>query len=588
MASVWYIGGSMVRTILAAEWVAAGFPAGTTVTWSRENGWSVPEAMFSSEQLNLLHANGFLIGQPDGPRPGPVPEVNPNRAARYDEVLTLISAVETETAEKYAPSRSASLVSGDALRAISQRSKSHTQANARNAAAVSTVAVEDWADLVGWTPAVAGGVVVSAGKLFAGAPVSGKNKATFPLNRAANGRFRAVFVVDHIVNEPTGSSGDVIIGFSTDAANAVPSTGAAGMYAVSVSTTDTKGVRGFTSGASVNLSSYTNGSPTGVYTFTLTIDDTHASVAVRRDSGADEYFMRWPLSSFTPTTLVIFNSDVRGLTGSSVRGFSTVREITSIPAFQTAPAPLSHFSISGSVGLRVTTPIGYDATMPTPAVVMFHGATSDDGHWGTNTNGKAVADAFLAAGFIVIAAGHLTNKVTYGAQASLDGYARAYDLARANYNIGAVVYYGNSMGGIESLLSLSQAQIPGVAAWIGSVPTASLYACWSPASGFLDRTSEIRNAYGIATDGTDYAVKTAGHDPLLVDPELYRGVPMLAVVATDDLSVDYTRNWIPFSEKMTPHVTEIQTIWATGGHSTTAIANNGPAMVAFARKHAGV
>lgn len=487
----------------------------------------------------------------------------------------------------YAPIKSAALVAGDTLRAITHRSKSDTQASARHDAALSTVVTEDWADLVGWTPAVADGVVVSAGKLYAGVPVSGKNKATFPLNRAANGRYRGVFVVDHTM--PVGTaSGDVIIGFSTDAPGAIPATGAAGMYAVSISTADSKGVRGFTNGSAVNLSSYTNGSPTGIYTFTLTIDDTHASVALRRDSGPDEYFLRWPLTSFTPTTLVIFNSDGRGLTGSAVRGFSTVREITSIPAFQSAPAPLSHFSVSGSVGLRVTTPIGYDATLPTPAVVMFHGASSDDGHWGTNTNGKAVADAFLAAGFIVIAAGHLTNKFTYGAQVSLDGYVQAYNLARANYNIGAVVYYGNSMGGIESLLSLSQGQIPGVAAWIGSVPTASLHACWSPLSGFLDRTSEIRAAYGIATDGSDYEEKTAGHDPLLLEPETYRGIPMLAVVATDDASVDYTRNWVPFSEKVAPYATEIQTIWATGGHSTSTIANSAASMVAFAKKYAGV
>lgn len=65
MASIWYIGPANERT-------AFGY------TWSRRNGWSIPEAEFTATQRTVLDLDsGFLLGQDDTPRRMPPPSGSP-------------------------------------------------------------------------------------------------------------------------------------------------------------------------------------------------------------------------------------------------------------------------------------------------------------------------------------------------------------------------------------------------------------------------------------------------------------------------------------------------------------------------------
>lgn len=65
MTSIWYIGTANYRDAL-------GF------RWSRENGWSIPESSFTTEEISTLIAEpGFVGGKPDGPRTYPAPTVGP-------------------------------------------------------------------------------------------------------------------------------------------------------------------------------------------------------------------------------------------------------------------------------------------------------------------------------------------------------------------------------------------------------------------------------------------------------------------------------------------------------------------------------
>lgn len=72
MTNVWFIGSWGTRTITKEDWAGAGFVA-STVTWSVDNGWSIDDTVFSSDQLLWLDADpGFLLGQ-TGPRVFPTP-----------------------------------------------------------------------------------------------------------------------------------------------------------------------------------------------------------------------------------------------------------------------------------------------------------------------------------------------------------------------------------------------------------------------------------------------------------------------------------------------------------------------------------
>jgi hypothetical protein len=194
--------------------------------------------------------------------------------------------------------------------------------------------------------------------------------------------------------------------------------------------------------------------------------------------------------------------------------------------------------------------------------MMFHGNGSDELHWTTNTNGKAIADAFLAAGFIIIAAANTGGVSTWGADAGLNAYTNAYRYARDHYNLGGIVFYANSMGSIESLNVLARDAIPGVAAWAGTVPTFDL--AENHANSLF--TAVIDGAYG-----GDYATNAAGHDPALMDPLAFRGIPMWMLVATDDAAVTPGPNGLALYaaiEKTNPR-TKIE---VTGNHSTPQIA----------------
>ena len=94
MSSVWYIrSGVRRRTISVEDWAKLGVTATEDSHWDYENGWSLPESDFNSQQLAYLDADvEFLTGQSDGPRvfPSPAPiykNDNPVSAYAYYKAL---------------------------------------------------------------------------------------------------------------------------------------------------------------------------------------------------------------------------------------------------------------------------------------------------------------------------------------------------------------------------------------------------------------------------------------------------------------------------------------------------------------------
>ena len=181
---------------------------------------------------------------------------------------------------------------------------------------------------------------------------------------------------------------------------------------------------------------------------------------------------------------------------------------------------------------------------------------------------------------------YVPNGSTWGAQASLDTYQALYTYLQSEFPIGPVVFYANSMGGIESLLCLAENRIGSVVGWIGHSPTYSLAANYAAPVGF---TALINRAYGVTGLYPEtYSVKTSGHDPALMPASAFRGVPMAIYAATDDVSVSKRDNADALYAKVYGRAAEVYSAAGiTGGHSfsTSLVASS---MVAHAKRWAGI
>lgn len=486
---------------------------------------------------------------------------------------TILDQIETEGVSFYAPVADTLRLRNLTDLAASDRQKSSAQ---------SRIAYEDalnfqeaWTNLTAWSSGTA--VQVSGGLMYSAAQGAGSGiNHSFAL--AGTDSLRAVFVLNYVSGL---ASGGVIIGVSKAAAGAAPAAGGGDMRGLYFSSA---GVQSMNNGAATFIGTQ---STTATFIVTLEVDANYISVIAVSTDGVTEWRSRFIRSDFTVNNIALFNSDARQLTGLSVgklgarKGNATNTPRTDIEGL----ARTVNWTSIGNSAVRVALPANYDSRKPSPVVMLFHGNGSDENHWQTNGNGKAVAEAFVAAGYIAVAAANTPNVSTWGAQAGLDAYYNAYKYVRDRYNIGPVVFYGNSMGGLESLLTLAERRVPGVVAWLGTVPVTNLAANHTGALNAALFTATIRTAYGIAGDGSDYAAKTAGHDPALKAGTAFRGVPMWVLVATDDVAVIPSENFNVLEPIVSPFATELVRINATGGHSTGSIASNAAAMVTFANKY---
>lgn len=426
--------------------------------------------------------------------------------------------------------------------------------------------VEQFSNLTAWTLAGTPGIQVSGGDAFATNPPQGGNSgANKSYALAADENMRAVFVVNHVAG---GSSGGLIVGVSSNTAGGTPTAAGGAAFGLYFHAFDTV-VQQCSNGVFTNIS----GAPaavSGQYVVTVTVDQQWISVVARLVGGTSEIRARRARSGFTVNNLYMFISDSRNTSGDSVRAvgarkqFGSAAPRTDIEGVgQTA-----HWSGDGTNNFKLTLPSNYDSRIPVPVVVMFHGNGSDENHFSDNTNGVAASSALLSAGYAVISCTYASNTSTWGAEASLDAYVAAYRFFRSRYACGPVLFYGNSMGALESLLALNDGRIPGVCGWAATHPATNLAAAYADRFG-VGFTALIRTAYGIASDGFDYASKTAGHDPNLLSFTAFRGVPKWILYATDDAAVDQSQNAVSFIARAASAGEAVQFQTTTGGHSAS-------------------
>lgn len=100
-STVWYIGIGSQRHITSADWARFGIEAEDTA-WKAENGWAVPTADLTEDQINVLESmrNEFSTGQ-DGPRVWPAPDriqdINESSYIYYARIVEMYASFVTGT-----------------------------------------------------------------------------------------------------------------------------------------------------------------------------------------------------------------------------------------------------------------------------------------------------------------------------------------------------------------------------------------------------------------------------------------------------------------------------------------------------------
>lgn len=542
--------------------------------------------------------------------------------------------------------------------AVLDKARSASLSSAAYTATRAGQVVEQWDDFTtnGWT----GGstVQVSANRLYSNGS-SNPGAVYRALSATGTTTVRIVGTYYHLAG-----SGGAAIGMST----AVPGSGLGGFYGLYMA-----GVNTVSKSTNGSLAAPSGATPTIVplrtYVWTITLDANYLSVVLTDTTSGDEWRAQWNRTgggAVTVTNLVMLNQHSLALSGAYLGPFgqvmaqSTVTPRTGIEGVGRTVAwtrITNPTAAGGKIGIRVALPAAYDAsaTTPMPAMFVFHNNGGDELLVGDNINHAPLAKAAEAAGFIVVsAASDFTT--SWGSRSALDGYTAAYKWVRDNFLIGDVVFYANSMGGIESLLALAERRIPCVA-WAATSPTVNMatnYAnatftgSFGPGNGshgvtattvaltggttvgaiafsisvatapftpgqlvtidagtgseesllvssvtgttpnFVINTAtpaEHGHTIGAVVSAT-YAQATAGRDPALMRGDAFRGVPMLAIAATDDTVVPKTENTDVLETIAGPYAPEMTVVPATGGHSFSAMPNYAPQIVAFYKKYA--
>lgn len=420
---------------------------------------------------------------------------------------------------------------------------------------------------------------VLANRLYAGVTTGAGSGMNHSYALSAGQSMRAVVPVNLDVDSVAGG---IAIGVSSDAAGAVPASGLANFYGLYFNFT-TGVVQSYNNSATAQVAA---GFTRGDYLFTVSVDATYISISADKTDGSVGFFIRRARAGFNINNIEIFNSDQAGTSGSSVGPMSARKAIQTIVPRNfgegsTGPSMMHLGNAAATVGYAVWFPPGYDSTVAYPLALMFHGNGGDEVSFNNDPTYPTMRRALTAAGYICMSVGIAANKSTWGAQVSIDAYFAGWQYIYDKCRITNTVFLGCSMGGLESLNSLSIGKIPGVVAWIGYSPATNLAQAYA-----TSWTANINTAYGINA-GNPYATATAGYDPLLAAPEAFRKVPMLFAAATDDATVPKANNTDPMVTRMTGVSVEVVSIAGiTGGHSFVPSAGVLSQMVAFADKYA--
>lgn len=200
-------------------------------------------------------------------------------------------------------------------------------------------------------------------------------------------------------------------------------------------------------------------------------------------------------------------------------------------------------------------PNAYASSRAWPLIILHHGANGVLADWFTTPPSTSI-DMMCTNSWIVCASDTGNNHVLWGNQTELDYYADLSNYAVTNYQITRIVHVGASMGGISALLQCSNH-----VGFAGVFPVCNLRAMFD--GGY---TAQIKAAYGIASDGSDYYSKTTNHDPVLIHGSLYASNRMRFYASYGDVTVLKTNNSDIMSNVVQGFAIENIVVERTGTH----------------------
>lgn len=173
-------------------------------------------------------------------------------------------------------------------------------------------------------------------------------------------------------------------------------------------------------------------------------------------------------------------------------------------------------------------------------------------------------DGMLDRGWIVASA--MAHDRAWANDTALADFTRVHDWVNDTWQVTHTLLHGESMGGLTMMVLASQARIPTVRAVVSIDGALNLRAAYDQAGQTYG--AQIRTAYGIASDGSDYAAKTAGHDAVLLNMTTFNRIRLFVEGSPNDLHIPKTSHSDVFVANLGNNALELVTRTGTGTHVT--------------------
>jgi hypothetical protein len=217
---------------------------------------------------------------------------------------------------------------------------------------------------------------------------------------------------------------------------------------------------------------------------------------------------------------------------------------------------------------------------PVYLLMFFHGKGGDESNFNV-ARSKTTRNALMDDGNWIVTQSN-AGGVSWGNNLSLQSYQAIYEYAARTYNVAGVATYGQSMGGIPSLLTIQAGTVPGIFAHVGVAQWTDLRSAWDHPQ---DYKGGIRDAYfpGLSKTLENYLQYSAGHDPMLYPPDDFP-VPVRLYASPDDLAtpIGNSEAWVG---RLSGLVAEAELVACSGAHLSTSHYQPGDLM-AFLGRHA--
>jgi pimeloyl-ACP methyl ester carboxylesterase len=220
--------------------------------------------------------------------------------------------------------------------------------------------------------------------------------------------------------------------------------------------------------------------------------------------------------------------------------------------------------------MRLCIPAGVEDGDPVVLVIGAHGWNATE-NMPQGAGMVPIRDGILDRGWLLASA--FAHGDQWYNQTALDDYRRVYDWVDATWNVTDVLLIGLSMGGATVVSLYSRDSIPKVRAAVGIDSALSL--------GYAHNKAvyqpSVRAAYGIAANGSDYAARTAGYDPLTFNASTFDGKRLFLSASPADTSIPPAQNTTPFVDRITGHPAVLELYTGAGTH--LAPGNHAPSLV---------